>query len=215
MKQIQRYSLVILACLPLVTQAAYYRWTDNKGIVHYSYSVPPSDAQLGHVELSKSGIEQKVVISAKRKRQLKELAELNKLKIKTEKERARQRKLQEEEDIRLLSIYNSEDEVVKAYNAKLRMAQLTIDLLKSRHKVQSDKLEKLESEFDRAKDITHRNAIESRMDDVLDNLRIYQQAITENYVEKDKVQKDFKFTLNRFKRLIAKKHDPKIVESKK
>ncbi len=215
MKQIQKYGLVLLASLPMVAQAAYYRWIDTKGVVHYSYSVPPSDAQLGHVELSKSGIKQKVVISAKRKKQLKEIAELNKIKRKTEKEQAKLRKLQEEEDIRLLSIYNNEEEVVKAYNAKLRMAQLTIDLLKSRHKVQSDKLEKLELQFEHAKDITHRNAIESRMDDVLDNLRIYQQAITENYVEKDKVHKEFKETLNRFKRLQAKQLGKKIVESKK
>lgn len=204
MIKIQKYSLVFLICLPLSVDAATFRWTDTDGVVHYSNTVPASDAQLGHDELSKAGIKKKTVISAAKNRALKAQAEEKARKLKANKAKGKRLKAQEEEEIRLLSIFSSEEEVVKSYNSKLRMAQLTIDLLKSRHKVQSEKLEKLEIKFERMKELKHKRAIEKQMDDVLDNLRIYQQAITENHIEKDKVHKDFRETLNKYKRLVAR-----------
>lgn len=204
MIKIQKYSLALLVCLPLSVEAATFRWTDTDGIVHYSNAVPASDSQLGHVELSKSGIKKKTVISAAMKRALKADADAKAQKLIADKAEGKRLKAQEEEEIRLLSIFASEEEVVQSYNSKLRMAQLTIDLLKSRHKVQSQKLEKLETKFEHMKELKNKRAIESQMDDVLDNLRIYQQAITENLIEKDKVHKDFRETLNRYKRLVAR-----------
>jgi len=35
-------------------------------------------------------------------------------------------------------------------------------------------------------------------------LSIYQQAITENVIEKDRVRKEFKYTLSQFKKLTSK-----------
>jgi len=202
---IKIFTIGFVFLLPYISEAAgYYRWIDSKGVIHYSNTIPPADAQGGHVELNKSGMKKRVVISSKRKKELKE--EENKLKIKKKieakikKEKARQ----EEEEIRLLSIYSSEEEVTKAYNSKLRMAQLTIDLLKSRHKKQSDKVEVMEGKRERLKNIKHSRILDKQIEDALDNLSIYQQAITENLIEKDRVRKEFKSTLNRFLKLSAK-----------
>ena len=104
-----------------------------------------------------------------------------------------------------LYIYNNEEELIESYNAKLRLAQLTIDLLKARHKVQSEKLEALEKRFEQADLELQKEALEKQIKDVLDNLKIYQQAITENHVEKDRVKKDYQATLKRYKRLTAEK----------
>ena len=53
-------------------------------------------------------------------------------------------------------------------------------------------------------DIAHKQALEKQIDVVLDNLKIYQHAITENLIEKDKVNSEYKATLNRYKNLMAR-----------
>jgi small-conductance mechanosensitive channel len=188
----------------LPTDAAYYRWTDDDGKTHYSYSVPAEKSQLGHVELSKQGIKTKEVISAKRKKQLKELADLRKMHKEQAAKDSKIKAFQDEEDNLLLSVFSSERELIKAYNTKLQLAQVTIDLLKGRHKKQSEKLEVLEHKYERVVDIKYKQALEKQIDVVLDNLKIYQQAITENLIEKDKVKGEYEATLTRFKKLMVK-----------
>lgn len=206
MKSIFRqFAVVTLACMYFPADAAYYRWTDENGKTHYSYSVPADKARLGHVELDKQGIKQKVVISAKRKKQLKEIAEIRKEKQKQADIDSKKKKFQDAEDSLLLSVFSNEDELVKAYDTKLQLAQVTIDLLKGRHKKQSEKLEVLEQRYERMVDITHKQLMEKQIDVVLDNLKIYQQAITENLIEKDKVSGEYEDTLARFKNLLNRK----------
>lgn len=205
MNKLQKYSVAVaISMLPLSLEAATYRWTDSKGVMHYSNAIPASDAQLGHTELSKSGLKKKEVISAKKNRELKELVEVQKEQKKLAAKKKKEKARQEEEEIRLLSIFSSEDEVVNTYNAKLRMAQLTIDLLKSRHKKQSERLAVLERKEESSTNIDHKHTLTKQIDLALDNLSIYQQAITENLVEKDRVRKEYKRTLSRFKKLLAK-----------
>ena len=145
----------------------------------------------------------KEVLSSKRNREL-QLLEIQQAKQKKfDKEELKRKTIQEAEDSRLLYIFNNEKELTESYNAKLRLAQLTIDLLKSRHKVQSDKLGILERRLERTGTIQQKDALEKQVNNIIDNLKIYQQAITENIIEKDSVQKDYKSTLKRYKRLIA------------
>ena len=199
----QKYIIAIL-CLYLPVEAAYYRWTDDNGKTHYSYSVPASESQLGHVVINKQGIETAKVISAKKKRQIKELADLRAMKKKDADKENKIKEFQAAEDNLLLSVFSSEKELVKAYDSKLQLAQVTIDLLKGRHKKQSIKLEVLEQRHEKMVDIKHKQALEKQIDVVLDNLKIYQQAITENLIEKNKVKDEFQTTLARFQNLMVK-----------
>lgn len=203
MKPFFKYILIAMVCLPVSLQAAYYKWTDSKGEVHYSNSVPPSDSQRGHVELTNQGVKKKTVYSSKRNKEL-QLIQIQKAKQKKiDNKKLVTKRLQEAEDSRLLYIFNNEEELTESYHAKLRLAQLTIDLLKSRHKVQSNKLDALERRHERTVLVLQKSALERQIKDVIDNLKIYQQAITENLVEKDKVQKDHLTTLKRFRKLTA------------
>lgn len=206
MKKLTLFTTITLNTMCFCVDAAYYRWTDDKGQTHYSYSVPQSNAQLGHTEISKYGITTKQVISAKRKRQLKELEQIRQARKHETAKKQKKMQAQEEEDSLLLSVFSSENELTKAYESKLKLAQITIDLLKSRHKVQSEKLESLEHKYEKLVEIKYKQAMEKQIDVVLDNLKIYQQAITENIIEKNKVRADFRETLNRFKKLIARGH---------
>ena len=205
MTYLLKYILVSSVCLPLTLQAATYRWTDTKGEVHYSNSIPASVTQRGYDELYKNGTKKSTVLSAKQARKIK-LAEIKNEKQRIiDTEKLKRDTIEEAEDSRLLYIYNNEEELIESYNAKLRLAQLTIDLLKARHKVQSEKLEALEKRFEQADLELQKDALEKQIKDVLDNLKIYQQAITENHVEKDRVKKDYQATLKRYKRLTAEK----------
>lgn len=205
MKSILRQTAVLaLACLYLPLEAAYYRWTDENGKTHYSYSVPADKSKLGHVELDKQGLKKKTVVSSKRKKQLKEIADLRKQQNEQDRIDNEKKKVQEAEDNLLLSVFSNEDELLKAYNTKLQLAQVTIDLLKGRHEKQSEKLEILEQKYERMVDIKHKQLMEKQIDVVLDNLKIYQHAITENLIEKDKVTGEYEVTLERFKDLLAR-----------
>ena len=199
----QKYILAIM-CLYLPVEAASYRWTDEDGKTHYSYSVPASKSQLGYVEISKQGMETKKVISAKKKRQIRELADLRAMRKKQTDKENKIKEFQAAEDNLLLSVFSSERELMKAYNSKLQLAQVTIDLLKGRHKKQSIKLEVLEQKHEKMIDIKHKQGLEKQIDVVLDNLKVYQQAITENLIEKDKVKGEYKTTLARFQKLMVK-----------
>ena len=70
----------------------------------------------------------------------------------------------------------------------------------------SKKLEKLEIDHEHMKDLKFKQSVAKEIELVLDNLKIYQQAITENLVEKDKVHKEFEKTLSHYKQLAAKKN---------
>ena len=196
--------LIAILCFYLPVEAAYYRWTDDNGKTHYSYSVPASESKFGHVVISKQGIETKKVISAKKKRQIKELADLREMKKKQADKENKIKEFQAAEDNLLLSVFSTENELVKANDSKLQLAQVTIDLLKGRHKKQSIKLEVLEQQHEKMVDIKHKQALEKQIDVVLDNLKIYQQAITENLIEKDKVKSEFETTLARFQKLMVR-----------
>ena len=204
MRMFKHKYLIVILCFYLPVEAEYYRWTDDGGKTHYSYSVPASDSQLGHVVISKQGIETEKVMSAKKKRQIKELADLRAIRKKETDKENKIKEFQAAEDNLLLSVFSSKRELVKAYDSKLQLAQVTIDLLKGRHKKQSIKLEVLEQKHERMVDIKHKQALEKQIDVVLDNLKIYQQAITENLIEKDKVKGEFETTLARFQKLTIK-----------
>lgn len=201
---IRKYFILASIGLYLPLDATYYRWTDDDGKTHYSYSIPASKSQLGHVEINKQGMKTKKVISAKRKKQLKKLEKIRQLQKDQAAKASKKQEYQDKEDNLLLSVFSTEKELVKAYGTKLQLAQVTIDLLKTRHKVQSEKLEVLEQRYEKLVDIKHKQAVEKQIDAVLDNLKIYQHAITENLIEKDKVKDDYKHTLIRFKKLMVK-----------
>ncbi len=201
-------TIIILSfcSIGFIAEAALYRWSDDNGKVHYSGSIPASDAQLGHIELDKNGIKKKVVISAKEQRKIHQLKLIDEERKRELAKDSKSKELRDLEDSRLLTVFSTENELVKAYEAKFRLAQLTIDLLKARHKKQSQKLEKLENDHERMKDLKYKDAVAKEIEDVLDNLKIYQQAITENHVEKDKIHKEFESTLSHYKQLSANKN---------
>lgn len=116
--------------------------------------------------------------------------------------------LQEMRDTQLLSMFSTEEELINVYNSKLEMTDGSILILKARHKKLSKTLEEVEARHERTVNPNDKNKIGMRIEDILDNLHVYQQAITENLIERSKIEVTFAQDLARFK-IISKKRRPR------
>src|SRR4051794_3100994 len=92
--------------------AAAYKWTDDKGVVHYSDHMPPEAVNKGSVTLDKQGRAVQKTDPALTPEQLRDK------RVEDDRLRALQQKLEEQgrRDRALLSSYSSEDEIDLARN---------------------------------------------------------------------------------------------------
>jgi len=195
--------LILLSSMVLPTHADLYRWVDDSGKVHYSDKVPQAMSQKGHSILNENGTKKEEVISAKKRKEINLAKSLMKSKEVELKEKAKKQALADLRDTKLLSMYTTTDELKKVYASKFEMTDESISLLKVRHKFQTIKLDKLERQFEQMKNPQSKEVMGKNIDTLLDNLKIYQQAITENYVEKEKLKKEYKENLERFSELLT------------
>lgn len=199
--------LFTLTLLTLITSASVdaglYRWTDENGKVHYSDKVPQARSQKGHTILNENGTKKEEIISAKKRVEINAAKKLQKSQKIEQIEKNKKQALADLRDIQLLNMFTSTDELKKIYNSKFEMTDESINLLKSRHKFQTQKLDRLENQFENMKNPQSKEVMGKKIDNLLDSLKIYQQAITENYVEMEKLKKEYKENLERFSELLA------------
>lgn len=198
------YSLVLLAFVwSTAVYSGLYRWVDEHGKVHYGDRIPPAYAQNGHVKLHKSGLmKEKVESAAARKERIEKAARDIEIQKKL-KEEQHEADLQEMRDTQLRSMFSSLEELEMVYQSKLEMADGGIAILQARHKKLSESLEKLEARHERMLNPNDKNLLGMKIDDILDNLHIYQQAITDNQIERTKIEERFKKDLLRYTQLTG------------
>ena len=191
--------LTLLITIPV--ESALYRWVDASGKVHYGDKIPPKVAQNGHTKLNKNGTtKEKVSSAASRKAKL--------LELKEEKERQKALKaakkiqdIREMHDMQLLSMFSNVQELKRVYGNKIELSDDSINVLKARHKKLSDKLEAVEARHERMVNPADKRKLGMKIEDMLDNLHIYQQAITENLIERGELVDRFEKDLKRFEEL--------------
>jgi hypothetical protein len=131
---------LIAGALGLVAQpvaAATYRWVDSSGKVHYSDTMPPQQAGMGHQELDKQG---RVVRDVERTRRTAE-EQRRAEEARQAAETARQQKLeQERRDRALLTSYTSVEEIDLVRDRALELEKLQIDSLQAQMTNASEKL---------------------------------------------------------------------------
>jgi len=204
----------LISLLLLASSSAYsgvYRWVDESGKVHYSDVIPPKVAQNGHTKLHSNGmVAEQVESSEVRKRRIK-LEEIKKERIALEKEEQTKKDLQEMRDTQLLAMFGDTQELVKVYESKLEMTDGSVAILKVRHKKLSEKLEIMEARYEKIVNPNSKNILGIKVDEILDDLHVYQQAITENLIERKKIEELYKSDLERFQYLIKlrEKRKPK------
>lgn len=128
-------SLLLVASLP--AGAATYRWVDSNGRVHYTDTMPPQQAGMGHQELDKQGRVVKDVERTRRTAEERRQAE----EVRQRAEAERQRELdQERRDRALLTSYTSEDEIDLVRDRALELERLQLDSLQAQMNNASEKL---------------------------------------------------------------------------
>ena len=102
-------ALVLAALLlrPLPAGATTYKWVDEKGVVHYSDSLPPEAVDRGNVQLNKEGVPIKKIDAAPTPEQRKAVQEEQE----RQKALAKEREISERRDRALMESYTSEDEI--------------------------------------------------------------------------------------------------------
>jgi len=199
---------VVFLLTPFSASAGLYRWVDEQGNVSYSDKIPPTAVKYGHVELNNSGVEKKSKLSAVQKKEVEKIKQQKKKEQKIQRENAIKAALKKMQDEQLLSIYSNRNELINVYEGKITMSSKSVVLLKARHKVLSKRLEKTEIKHEKMKNPKFKKILEGKIDDMLDGLKVYQQAITENMVEKSKLKKEYDKNLKRFDNLTKKQKDP-------
>lgn len=191
--------LILLVTIPV--ESALYRWVDASGKVHYSDKLPPKYAQNGHSKLYKNGATKETVISAEHRKL--EIIELKKERQKQVELKAAKKSedLQKKQDTQLLSMYSVLEELEGVYKSKIEIADASIEVLKTRHRALSDKLEVLEARHERIVNPADKRKLGMKIDDMLDNLNIYQQAITQNLIGRRDLKERFKKDLTRYKEI--------------
>jgi hypothetical protein len=116
------FLLLLSTLLVLPAHAAFKKWVDENGAVHYGTSIPPEYVDRAHTELNQRGIEIKHVDRAKTAEELAQEQELKKLREK------QQRLLQEQQtrDKLLLEMYRKDDDLMLERNGKLSQIDVHI-----------------------------------------------------------------------------------------
>ncbi len=141
-----RGPLVLLAVaailVPALSEARFYRWVDEQGVVHYTDQIPPTQVDKGHTALSDKGVPLETVPPAQTLDELKRERELKRL-------RAEQERLLEQQraaDRVLLSSFRSVDDLIMARDGKLAAVDVVIGVARGNIRREQERLAQLRSE---------------------------------------------------------------------
>ena len=210
----KKVSFLIMALLLFSFSAngGLYRWVDENGNVSYSDRVPQTAVRHGHVELNDQGLKKKVNMSASQKAELAAIIAEREQEEKEKAEKQKQAAIARIQDDQLLAVYSNRNELITVFENKIQMSRETNKILKRRHQILSERMAKTEIKHEKMKNSQFKKTLEGKIDDMLDGLKVYQQAITENMIEQNKLEEDFNNNLVRFDKLMKQE---KIAEKKR
>ncbi|MDD3610349.1 MAG: DUF4124 domain-containing protein, partial [Halothiobacillaceae bacterium] len=122
--------LLVCAGPSVLAQEALHRWVDESGRVHYSDQIPPERVNQPHQVLDKQGRRVQDVGAAKTPEERAAEEAARKVRLEREAQEKAERELQAREDQRLLMVYNSEEALVRARQARLESFDRLYDLEK-------------------------------------------------------------------------------------
>lgn len=186
------------------SDAATYRWVDEKGVAHYSDRVPPEEAKRRRSKLDSEGREVEVVEGAKSPEQIESENRLKQLRLDQERILAEQR----DRDMALHKTYRSEEEIDLALQGKLNMLTSLIKVTEANRQRQQALLEGHEK---RAADLEKKGqAIPKVLRDAIEAARRqiakHDEKIRRIEAEKASISDNFAQTKARFKSI----NDPRI-----
>jgi TfoX/Sxy family transcriptional regulator of competence genes len=198
-------TLIVLLGL-LLTAAAQaqnvYRWTDERGEVHYGHAVPPEYADRGYDRLSDDGMVLERVERALTPQERATRAARRTLEAEAE---ALMRN-QESRDRLLMAAYRSEDDI----NSTMQYTLANLDSQRRTIRANLDRSsQRFESQVSRAADYTRRGEevpaqISQSITDVRDEMQRLRKALEELDQRELEIRQRFASELERFRELMGR-----------
>ncbi|MEA3278472.1 MAG: DUF4124 domain-containing protein [Pseudomonadota bacterium] len=182
-----------------VAQGGLYRWEDDAGNVHYSDTVPPSQAKRGHTEISDDGVRLRTTLPAKTAEEIQKEQELEQLRRREQLLKSRQQAA----DRVLLRTFRSEDDLIMTRDDRIAAIEALIDAGQDNIQDQQEWLGALREEaanLERAGKSVPRYLHES-IANVEGSIRDAQAAIAVQEAEQAAIRASFDRDLARFREL--------------
>lgn len=170
-----------MSCITILllnnVNAKTYRWVDNKGVVHYSERIPPSQVQFGHKQLDeKNGTTIKEVESSHQRIEKQEVA-ATKRKLVKERKKALREEL-------IIYMFSSEEELKAYFEQKIKMISVNVRLLEYHKKKLSLDIKKVRKHLTETKNIKLKKKLVIGLADFKQSLLDHKQAIQTNHNER-------------------------------
>ncbi len=210
------YLLILLALLAFSSNAnadKFFRWVDESGEVHYSYTLPPSMSQNGYMKINENGRRVSVVSSADEKsKKLK--ASLVVENNEGEKIDPEQQKAIKKHDDYLMATYLSVDELTTAYLKKKKIFMEQIALYTSRIENLGSSLEKVTKQEKTTKNKVAKKKLQDYINVTTESINVYKEMVTENNSKLKKIEATYTKDKERLSELLSKDKEPKKKEEK-
>ncbi len=200
--QKQRTIMGVLIVLSIIVftslvHAKTYRWVDKNGKVHYSETIPPSEAQYGHQELNeKNGMTINQVESSDiRKQRLKEEQ------LEKEKNIINKKALREE---LMVYMFSSKQELVSHFEERLSMISVNIRLLEYHQKKLRNNIASTGEKIKQVKADKLKAKLLAGLQDSQRSLLDHSRAITTNETERHEVNGQMTRAMKTYDRKFGK-----------
>lgn len=194
-----RCALLGLAFLATGAECRLYRWVDEAGAVHYTDTLPPTQAGRGYAEIDDRGVLVGTTDPAKTPEEVRRDAEVKKSRDAAD----RAKKQRAVADRVLLQAYRSVDDMVMARDGRIAPVDATIQVLRSNIRRQQDSLRGLHAnaaDLERAgKPIPQR--LSDGINQIERGIRDAYSAVLGHEQRKQEIYASFGADIRRFRRL--------------
>jgi hypothetical protein len=122
---------------------ALYKWVDENGAVRYSDQLPPKQSQKGHQQLNSQGVVLTTKEAARSPEEVAIEAEAQRTLEKQQREEARLKTIQDQQDRVLLLTFSSEEEIEHARENRIEVIDSVIRLIQNSIEGTQSQLDKL------------------------------------------------------------------------
>ena len=122
---------------------ALYKWVDENGAVRYSDQLPPQQSQKGHQQLNSQGVILSTKEAAKTPEEIAIEAQAQREHEEQQREEARLKTIQDQQDRVLLLTFSSEQEIEHARENRIEVIDSVIRLITASLQTTQDQLDRL------------------------------------------------------------------------
>ena len=187
-----------------VSAATLYKWVDEDGKTRYSDRLPPNQSKRGHQQLNSQGIVLTTKRAAKSPEQLAEEAETQRKLEEEQREEARLKAIQNQQDQVLLMTFSSGEEIEHARDNRIQVIDSVIGLIEGSIATTQEKFDQLKGNAKRnyvsqGKEIP--GGLAQKIEHFERKIEIRNSQLAARVEEKEKIRQKYERDLERFQLL--------------